>query len=74
MKGVVVLATIKSTIELVDKMSAQLSMIEENINSMKSTLQSVTDKQSDIDGFSWQTFIKNAEEAGEKISSVGKSD
>lgn len=72
MKGVVVLATIKSTIELVDKMSSQLSTIESNINSMKSTLKSVTDEQSAIDGFSWGTFIANAEQAGEKMVSIGK--
>ena len=72
MKGVVVLATIKSTIELVDKMSSQLSTIESNINSMKNTLKSVSDEQSAIDGFSWSTFLSNAEQAGEKMVSIGK--
>lgn len=72
MKGVVVLATIKSTIELVDKMSSQLSAIESNINSMKNTLKSVSDEQSAIDGFSWSTFLSNAEQAGEKMVSIGK--
>ena len=65
------MATIKSTIELVDKMSATLSAIEGNINSMKNTLKSVSDTQSDIDGFSWNTFISNAEAAGEKMVKIG---
>ena len=72
MKGVVVLATIKSTIELVDKMSSQLSTIESNIQAMKSTLKSVSDEQDSIDKFSWNTFIANAEAAGEKMVSIGK--
>ena len=66
------MATIKSTIELVDKMSSQLSTIESNINSMKNTLKSVSDEQSAIDGFSWSTFLSNAEQAGEKMVSIGK--
>jgi len=66
------MATISSTIKLVDQMSSQLSTIETNINSMKNTLKGVTDQQSSIDGFSWNTFIKNAEEAGEKMVKVGK--
>ena len=72
MKGVVVLATISSTIKLVDQMSSQLSTIESNINSMKTTLKSVSDEQSAIDGFSWSTFLSNAEQAGEKMVSIGK--
>lgn len=72
MKGVVVLATISSTIKLVDQMSSQLSTIESNINSMKSTLKSVSDEQGAIDGFSWSTFLSNAEQAGEKMVSIGK--
>lgn len=65
------MATISSTIELVDKMSSTLSTIESNINSMKNTLKSVSDEQSSIDGFSWKTFLKNAEDAGEKMVKIG---
>ena len=65
------MATISSTIELVDKMSSTLSTIEGNINSMKNTLKSVSGEQSSIDGFSWKTFLKNAEDAGEKMVKIG---
>ena len=66
------MATISSTIKLVDQMSSQLSTIESNINSMKNTLKSVSDEQSSIDKFSWSTFISNAESAGKRIEKVGK--
>ena len=63
---------ISSTIELVDKMSSHLATIESNINSMKSTLKSVSGEQSSIDSFSWSTFLANAEAAGEKIKKIGQ--
>lgn len=66
------MATISSTIELVDKMSSKLKTIEDNIGSMKKTLKSVSDEQSSIDSFSWNTFLTNAEHAGEKMVSIGK--
>ena len=66
------MATISSTIKLVDQMSSQLSTIESNINSMKSTLKSVSDEQDSIDKFSWSTFIANAESAGKKMEKIGK--
>ena len=66
------MATVSSTIQLVDRMSETLSKIEGNINSMKDTLKSVSDKQADIDGFSWNTFLSNAEAAGEKMVGIGK--
>lgn len=66
------MATIKSTIELVDRMSSQLSTIESNINSMKSTLKSVSDEQDSLDKFSWSTFLSNAESAGEKVRKIGQ--
>ena len=66
------MATIKSTIELVDKMSATLSAIEGNINSMKKTLKSVSDEQDSLDKFSWSTFLSNAESAGEKVRKIGQ--
>ena len=66
------MATISSTIKLVDQMSSQLSTIESNINSMKSTLKSVSDEQDSIDKFSWNTFISNAENAGKQMEKIGK--
>ena len=67
------MATIRSTIELTDKMSKTLSNIERNVNSLKTTLQSVTkDSQSSIDNVTWDNFLKGAETAGEKMVSIGK--
>ena len=66
------MATISSTITLVDQMSSKLSAIESNINSMKNTLKSVGDEQTSIDKFSWSTFLNNAERAGQKMESIGK--
>ncbi len=67
------MATISSTIELVDKMSGKLATIEENINSMKSALKGVADEQGTIDGFSFDNFIAKAEAAGERMQKVGKT-
>ena len=66
------MATISSTIELVDKMSSKLKTIEDNIASMKKTLKGVSDEQSSIDSFSWSTFLTNAEHAGEEMVKIGK--
>lgn len=66
------MATISSTIELVDKMSSKLKTIEDNIASMKKTLKGVSDEQSSIDSFSWSTFLANAEHAGEEMVKIGK--
>ena len=66
------MATIKSTIQLVDKMSSTLSTIENNIGKMKKALQDVSGEQSSIDNFSWSTFLSNAEAVGEKMESIGR--
>ena len=67
------MATISSTITLVDQMSGKLATIEENINSMKSALKGVADEQGTIDGFSFDNFIAKAEAAGERMQKVGKT-
>ena len=66
------MASVSSTITLVDQMSGALAGIEANINSMKNTLQSVAGEQTSIDNFKWDTFIKNAEKAGEKMAKIGQ--
>lgn len=65
------MATIKSTIELVDKMSATLSNIEKNVDNLKKSLGGISDKQSDIDSFSWDTFIQNADKAASEMQRIG---
>ncbi len=66
------MGTVSSTIALVDQMSGALANIESNINSMKSTLQSLSGEQTAIDKFDWGTFLKNAEKAGQKMEKIGK--
>lgn len=70
------MATISSTISLVDDISSKLSTIQSNINSVKGSLESLngglSTSQSNANGFSWDTFIKNCETAGKKISAVGQ--
>jgi TP901 family phage tail tape measure protein len=67
------MATISSTIELVDKMSDNLTKIQENVDKVKSSLKSIEDEQSTIDNFSWNTFLSNAEHAGQRMAEIGKS-
>ena len=66
------MASVSSTITLVDQMSGALAGIESSINSMKDTLKSVAGEQTSIDNFKWDTFLKNAENAGKKIAQIGK--
>lgn len=39
---------------------------------VESNLQAISGNQSDIDKFSWSTFLSNAEEAGKKMEKIGK--
>lgn len=66
------MATVSSTITLVDQMSSKLAEIEGNINSMKDTLSSVSGQQTAIDKFSWSAFLSNAEKAGKRMTEIGK--
>lgn len=67
------MATVSTTIELVDKISSKLSTIKSNIDDVEKALEGVGDQQDVIDKFSWSTFLSNAEEAGKKMESIGKS-
>lgn len=70
------MATISSTISLVDDISSKLTTIQTNINNVKTSLESLdgglSTSQTNANNFSWDTFIKNCETAGEKISAVGQ--
>ena len=66
------MATVSSTIELIDKMSANLNTIQGNIDSLKAKLKSIEDEQSSIDNFSWATFLSNAEQAGKRMAEIGQ--
>ncbi len=67
------MATVSTTIELVDKITNQLNKIKDSVNDVEEALQGVGDQQDVIDGFSWSTFISNAEEAGKKMERIGKT-
>lgn len=67
------MATVSTTIELVDKISTRLNNIKRNIDDVEKALGGVGDQQDVIDKFSWDTFLKNAEAAGKKMESIGKS-
>lgn len=66
------MATIRSTIELIDKMSSTLTTIQGNIDKVKTSLENIAGEQTNIDNFSWDTFISSAEQAGKKMEQVGK--
>lgn len=66
------MATISSTIKLVDEISSQLSNIESNVNKLKDALKGVEDGTGDLNKAKFDTFISNAEQAGKKIQKIGK--
>ena len=69
------MATISSTVSLVDNISSKLTTIKGNLDEVVSAFESMQGSfdtsQSKADGFSWDTFIKNCETAGQKIADVG---
>ena len=66
------MATISSTLTLVDNMTRKLNTIRDAVGEVESNLQAISGNQSDIDKFSWSTFLSNAEEAGKKMEKIGK--
>lgn len=69
------MATISSTVSLVDNISSKLTTIKGNLDDVVSSFESLQGSfdtnQSKANGFSWDTFIKNCETAGQKIADVG---
>lgn len=69
------MATISSTVSLVDNISSKLTTIKGNLDEVVTAFESMQGSfdtsQSKADGFSWDTFIKNCETAGQKIADVG---
>ena len=66
------MASVSSTIMLVDQMSATLASIEGNVNSLKTALQSVEDVGNSLNGANFDGFIKSAESAGKRMTEIGK--
>lgn len=69
------MATISSTVSLVDNISSKLTTIKGNLDDVVSSFESLQGSfdtsQSKANGFSWNTFIRNCETAGQKIADVG---
>ena len=66
-------ATISSTLTLVDKMTSKLNTIRDAVEEVQNSLNSIGDEQSSLDKFSWDTFLSNAEAAGKQMQRIGKS-
>lgn len=66
------MATISSTLTLVDNMTSRLNTIRDAVDEVQSSLNSIGGTQDQIDKFSWSTFLSNAEAAGKKMEKIGK--
>lgn len=66
------MATISSTLTLVDNMTSKLNTIRDAVGEVEDNLKQIGGKQDDLDKFSWSTFLSNAEAAAKKMESVGK--
>lgn len=66
------MATISSTLTLVDNMTSRLNTIRDAVDEVQSSLNSIGGTQDQIDKFSWDTFLSNAEAAGKKMEEIGK--
>lgn len=69
------IATISSTVSLVDNISSKLTTIKGNLDEVVSSFESLQTSfdtsQNNANNFSWDTFTKNCETAGQKIADVG---
>ena len=66
------MATISSTLTLVDNMTSKLNSIRDAVDEVQSSLNNISGEQGNLDKFSWSTFLANAEKAGEKMEEIGK--
>lgn len=70
------MATISTTLTLIDQMSDSLKSIHSAVDSVKESLDGMntgaSDAQDAIDGFSWANFLTGLEDAGTKIASAGE--
>ena len=67
------MATVSTTIELVDKITSQLNNIKGAVDEVQGALDDINGSQSNLDSFSWKTFLDNAEKAGKKMEQIGKT-
>ena len=69
------MATISSTVSLVDNISAKLNTIKGNVDDVVKSFENMQNgmktSQEKANNFDWTTFNKNCEAAGKKISDLG---
>lgn len=66
------MATISSTLTLVDNMTSKLNSIRDAVDEVQNSLNNISGEQGNLDKFSWSTFLANAEKAGKKMEEIGK--
>ena len=66
------MATISTTLTLIDDMSSKLNTIRDSVAEVEGKLGDVGGKQNDLDKFSWSTFLDNAEKAAKKMEKIGQ--
>lgn len=66
------MATISSTLSIIDNMTSTLQKITGEVGKLKDSLKGVGDSQGELDKFSFSTFLSNAEEAGKRITEIGR--
>lgn len=66
------MATISSTLTLVDNMTIKLNSIRDAVDEVQNSLNNISGEQGNLDKFSWSTFLTNAEKAGKKMEEIGK--
>lgn len=63
------MATISSTMTLVDNMSSKLTTIKDGVDGIVDSIENI---QTTADGVKWDTFITNAESAGRRMTEIGQ--
>lgn len=66
------MATISSTVTLVDNMTSKLNTIRDAVEEVQTSLNNISGEQDSLDKFSWSTFLSNAEAAGKKMAKIGQ--
>ena len=70
------MATISTTIKLVDNMSSKLGEIQSAVGNLKSKLEEldsgVSGTQSGLNGFDWDTFEKTLKQSEQSLKVSGK--
>lgn len=66
------MATISSTLTLVDDISGKLNTIQGAVDDVRKALNDIGNEQDTVNGFSWSTFLTNAEHAAKQMERYGQ--